>query len=72
MSFCGNLTVLFWVWFLQGDLLMAEEAPSLSPLLFHTGEVCVGRPEPGLSSLLQPPAEPPHDALAAKPCLVSG
>lgn len=51
---------------------MAEEAPSLSPLLFHTGEVCVGRPEPGLSSLLQPPAEPPHDALAAKPCLVSG
>lgn len=51
---------------------MAEVAPSLSPRFFHTGESCLGCPEPGLSSLLQPPALPLHDALAAKLCLVSG
>lgn len=51
---------------------MAEVAPSLSPRFFHTGESCLGCPEPGLSSLLQPPALSLHDALAAKLCLVSG
>lgn len=50
---------------------MAEVAPSLSPRFFHTGESCAGCPEPGLSSLLQPPAVPLHDALAGKPGLVS-
>lgn len=45
---------------------MAEVAPSLSPLLFHTGESCVGSPEPGLGSLIPSPVVPLHDTLAGK------